>query len=56
MITQEILGHERAGEVTWSYTHTAAYYTGQVLAALEDGKLGVPTRKPTRRLRVMSAA
>lgn len=35
-VTQEILGHERAGEVTWLYTHAAADYAGQVLAALED--------------------
>jgi integrase len=34
-ITQEILGHERAGEVTWLYTHASADYAGQVLAALE---------------------
>ncbi|MEV8600497.1 tyrosine-type recombinase/integrase [Streptomyces griseoviridis] len=53
VITQEILGHERAGEVTWIYTHAAADYPGQVLAALEDGKPGVPKR---RQLRVVRAA
>ncbi|WP_374213961.1 tyrosine-type recombinase/integrase [Streptomyces sp. A3M-1-3] len=37
-IVQEVLGHERAGEVTWLYTHAAADYAGQVLAALEDRK------------------
>ncbi|MFE9645274.1 tyrosine-type recombinase/integrase [Streptomyces sp. NPDC006365] len=41
VIAQEILGHERAGEVTWLYTHAAADYAGQVLAALEDGKPGM---------------
>ncbi|MEH0428787.1 site-specific integrase [Streptomyces stelliscabiei] len=55
VITQEILGHERAGEVTWIYTHAAADYAGQVLAALEEGKPGA-VRKPTRRLRAVSAA
>ncbi|MFG2963528.1 tyrosine-type recombinase/integrase [Streptomyces sp. NPDC048288] len=35
-VAQEVLGHERAGEVTWQYTHAAADYAGQVLAALED--------------------
>lgn len=39
-IAQEILGHERAGEVTWLYTHAAADYAGQVLAAWEDGAIG----------------
>ncbi|MFJ2174388.1 tyrosine-type recombinase/integrase [Streptomyces sp. NPDC087851] len=38
VIAQEILGHERAGKVTWLYTHAAADYAGQVRAALEDGK------------------
>ncbi|MEV0446083.1 tyrosine-type recombinase/integrase [Streptomyces spectabilis] len=38
-ITQEILGHERAGEVTWLYTHAASDYCGQVLAAMEDWKV-----------------
>ncbi|MCL6734436.1 tyrosine-type recombinase/integrase, partial [Streptomyces neyagawaensis] len=56
VITQEILGHERAGEVTWIYTHAAADYAGQVLAALEDGKPGVPQQKRRRRLHVVSAA
>ncbi|MFI9824472.1 tyrosine-type recombinase/integrase [Streptomyces sp. NPDC052013] len=56
VITQEILGHERAGEVTWIYTHAAADYAGQVLAALEDGKPGVPPQKRRRRLQVVSAA
>ncbi|MET7412463.1 site-specific integrase [Streptomyces rubiginosohelvolus] len=39
-ITQEILGHERAGEVTWLYTHASADYAGQVLAALEGAEPG----------------
>lgn len=56
VITQEILGHERAGEVTWIYTHAAADYPGQVLAALEEGKPGVLARRPGRRLRSVSAA
>ncbi|MFI7014430.1 tyrosine-type recombinase/integrase [Streptomyces sp. NPDC050164] len=56
VITQEILGHERAGEVTWIYTHAAADYAGQVLAALEDGKPGVPQQRPQRRLQVVTAA
>jgi integrase len=40
VITQEILGHERAGSVTWLYTHAAADVAGQVLAALGDTKPG----------------
>ncbi|MEU7962409.1 site-specific integrase [Streptomyces sp. NPDC049097] len=56
VITQEILGHERAGEVTWIYTHAAADYAGQVLAALEDGKPGAVSRPPRRRLRAVPAA
>ncbi|MGW5408965.1 tyrosine-type recombinase/integrase [Streptomyces spiralis] len=55
VITQEILGHERAGEVTWIYTHAAADYAGQVLAALEERKPGA-VRKPGRRLRAVPAA
>ncbi|MFD4787862.1 tyrosine-type recombinase/integrase [Streptomyces sp. NPDC058459] len=55
VITQEILGHERAGEVTWIYTHAAADYAGQVLAALEDGKPGAD-RASKRALRVVRAA
>jgi integrase len=47
VVAQEILGHERAGEVTWLYTHAAADYAGQVLAALED-------REPERRLRLVA--
>jgi integrase len=47
-LVQEILGHERAGAVTWLYTHAAADYAGQVLAALT---LGQPGR---RRLRSVS--
>ncbi|MFG2144103.1 tyrosine-type recombinase/integrase [Streptomyces sp. NPDC048696] len=35
-IVQEILGHERAGTVTWLYTHAATNYAGQVLAALDE--------------------
>jgi len=58
VITQEILGHERAGEVTWIYTHAAADYPGQVLAALEDedGEPGAQARKPGRRLLAVPAA
>ncbi|MBK3563178.1 MULTISPECIES: site-specific integrase [unclassified Streptomyces] len=55
VITQEILGHERAGEVTWIYTHAAADYPGQVLAALEDGKPGAKLPRQ-RKLRVIPAA
>jgi integrase len=44
-ITQELLGHERAGEVTWLYTHAAADYAGQALAALQDG---MPGRRQAR--------
>ncbi|MFB6771095.1 tyrosine-type recombinase/integrase [Streptomyces sp. NPDC056337] len=55
VITQEILGHERAGEVTWLYTHAAADFAGQVLAALEEGKPGA-ARQPRRKLRAVAAA
>ncbi|MET9973880.1 tyrosine-type recombinase/integrase [Streptomyces microflavus] len=49
VIAQEILGHERAGKVTWLYTHAAADYAGQVLAALEEKKPGrAGTKKPLR--------
>ncbi|MGI5196528.1 tyrosine-type recombinase/integrase [Streptomyces sp. CA-288835] len=41
-VAQEVLGHERAGEVTWQYTHAAADYAGQVLAALEDRDVDGP--------------
>lgn len=34
VVVQEILGHERGGEVTWLYTHAANDVAGQVLAAL----------------------
>ncbi|HEY5836026.1 tyrosine-type recombinase/integrase [Streptomyces sp.] len=51
-ITQELLGHERAGEVTWLYTHAAADYAGQALAALEDGTI-VGRRRA--RLRLVAA-
>lgn len=56
VIAQEILGHERGGKVTWIYTHAAADYAGQVLAALEDGKPGVRAPGAGRRLRVVAAA
>ncbi|MEV4335710.1 tyrosine-type recombinase/integrase [Streptomyces sp. NPDC049590] len=56
VITQEILGHERAGEVTWVYTHAAADYAGQVLAALEESKPGTPAQRRRRRLQVVTAA
>ncbi|MGW7085062.1 tyrosine-type recombinase/integrase [Streptomyces sp. NPDC054871] len=56
VIAQEILGHERGGKVTWIYTHAAADYAGQVLAALEDGKPGRPSRGTGRKLRVVTAA
>ncbi|MFI8254129.1 tyrosine-type recombinase/integrase [Streptomyces filamentosus] len=52
VITQEILGHERAGEVTWLYTHAATDYAGQVLAALEERKLGAAP--PKRRMRLVA--
>lgn len=49
VIAQEILGHERAGEGTWLYTHSAADYAGQVLAALGDGKPGrTGAKRPLR--------
>lgn len=47
-LVQEILGHERAGAVTWLYTHAAADYAGQVAAALRNGQPG------RRRLRLVS--
>ncbi|WP_240678142.1 tyrosine-type recombinase/integrase [Streptomyces griseoviridis] len=47
-VAQEVLGHERAGKVTWQYTHAAADYAGQVLAALED------RRVDGRRLRLVA--
>lgn len=34
VVVQEILGHERGGDITWLYTHAAADVAGQVLAAL----------------------
>ncbi|MFE5334149.1 tyrosine-type recombinase/integrase [Embleya sp. NPDC056575] len=34
VVVQEVMGHERGGEVTWLYTHAAADTAGQVLAAL----------------------
>ncbi|MEU2468588.1 tyrosine-type recombinase/integrase [Streptomyces sp. NPDC012486] len=47
IIAQEILGHERAGKVTWLYTHAAADYAGQVLAALEEKKPGrIEAKRP----------
>ncbi|MFJ1581606.1 tyrosine-type recombinase/integrase [Streptomyces sp. NPDC088182] len=54
VVAQEILGHERAGEVTWLYMHAAADVAGQVLAALEDGKPGaaVHRRRPLRAVRL----
>ncbi|MFE7128902.1 tyrosine-type recombinase/integrase [Streptomyces sp. NPDC057617] len=55
VIAQEILGHERGGKVTWIYTHSAADYAGQVLAALEDGKRGQAVRR-RRPLQVVPAA
>lgn len=49
VIVQEVLGHERAGAVTWLYTHAAADYAGQVLAALEEKKRGAKAEpKPLR--------
>lgn len=38
VVVQEILGHERAGAVTWLYTHAAADTAGQVLAALMEAR------------------
>jgi integrase len=51
-ITQELLGHERAGAVTWLYTHAAADYAGQALAALQDGTIANRRRA---RLRLVAA-
>ncbi len=45
VIVQEVLGHERGGEVTWLYTHAAADVAGQVLAALR----GDPVERPRLR-------
>jgi integrase len=45
VIVQEVLGHERAGAVTWLYTHAAADVAGQVLAALR----GDPVHRPRLR-------
>ncbi|CAM5384443.1 tyrosine-type recombinase/integrase [Streptomyces californicus] len=50
-IAQEILGHERAGEVTWLYTHASADYAGQVLAALEGAEPGSAAQDGRRRVR-----
>jgi integrase len=36
VVVQEILGHERGGEITWLYTHAAKDTAGQVLAALTE--------------------
>lgn len=36
VVVQELLGHERAGKVTWLYTHAAQDPAGQVLAAMTD--------------------
>lgn len=47
VVTQEIMGHERGGDVTWLYTHAASDVAGQVLAAIEDAQSG-------RRLRAVS--
>jgi integrase len=47
VIVQEVLGHERAGAVTWLYTHAAADVAGQVLAALRAR----PGEPAPRRLR-----
>lgn len=38
VVVQEILGHERGGEVTWLYTHAASDVAGQVLAALTGAR------------------
>jgi integrase len=48
VIVQEVLGHERAGSVTWLYTHAAADVAGQVLAAMRAGQPGA------RRLRAVA--
>ncbi|MGW6459356.1 tyrosine-type recombinase/integrase [Streptomyces sp. NPDC055078] len=53
VVTQEILGHERAGQVTWLYTHAAADCAGQVLAAMDDWRRG-GRRRPERALRLVS--
>jgi len=38
VVVQEVLGHERGGDVTWIYTHAAADVAGQVLAALTQAR------------------
>jgi integrase len=35
-VVQEVLGHERAGSVTWLYTYAARDVAGQILAAMAD--------------------
>lgn len=35
-VVQEVLGHERAGSVTWLYTYAARDVAGQILAAMSD--------------------
>lgn len=51
-IVQEILGHERAGKVTWLYTHAAANYAEQVRVAMDDW--GRQRKPPRARLRLVS--
>ncbi|MFD8597002.1 tyrosine-type recombinase/integrase [Kitasatospora sp. NPDC059646] len=54
-VTQELLGHERGGEVTWLYTHAASDAAGQVLVAMADWKEARARREPhSRRLRVVA--
>ncbi|MEY9876567.1 integrase [Streptacidiphilus sp. MAP12-33] len=60
-VVQEVLGHERAGEVTWLYTFAARDVAGQVYAALTDkkarqgpflrvvGESGISPETPTHR-------
>ncbi|MGP4114611.1 tyrosine-type recombinase/integrase [Streptomyces sp. 4N509B] len=38
VVVQEILGHERGGDITWLYTHAASDVAGQVLAALTGSR------------------
>lgn len=44
-VVQELLGHERAGEVTWLYTHAANDVAGQVLAAFADRWADKPNKR-----------
>lgn len=51
-IVQEILGHERAGKITWLYTHAAANYAEQVKVAMDDW--GQRRKPPRAKLKLVS--